>query len=162
MTYQQTLDVSKSPDTLLEDCNGQPRMDAPASIRDLFVPSILIPVVNYGFLCVMETALFTLYPLFCSTPIHLGGLGLEPYPIALCIAGWGLSITFLQGFCATRIIRRWGPKRVFFVSMCTYVPTFAIFPLINMLARRQGLTNLVWCAVAFHILVATIIDLVRS
>jgi hypothetical protein len=47
-----------------------------------------------------------------------------------------------------------GSKLTFFLGIASALPTFAAFPLLNSLARTQGLSTLVWAAALAQIIVS--------
>ena len=71
-------------------------------------------------------------------PLDIGGLNLSP-PIIGCIIGsYGAASAIFQAIYFARIVRRWGERRLFIVSMSTFVPVFLLLPLINFVARGWG------------------------
>ena len=50
----------------------------PVPLRGLLVFPVLISITNYGLLALLDISKAALHPLFLSTPIAFGGLGLSP------------------------------------------------------------------------------------
>ncbi|KAJ6570067.1 major facilitator superfamily multidrug-resistance, DHA1 sub-family [Mycena vulgaris] len=111
---------------------------APPPIRDLFIRPVLIAIANHGLLAFCGMSHDALLPLFLATPISLGGLGLKPYDIGLILGLCGICNAFVQIFIGGRIIRRFGPRRIFIAGFCAICAQFTMYPLLGFLARRAG------------------------
>ena len=133
--------------------------EKPVSLQALLTKPVLISVANYGFLALLDIALGALAPLFYSTPIELGGLGLPPATIGLCMGAFGVMNGVFQGLFFSRIIERLGPKRLFMTGMASFVPIFALFPASNLLARRLGLSLPVWLTLAIQLATMVVMDM---
>lgn len=128
-------------------------------MRAILVPPVLISVANYALLAIMDIAYRAIQPLFYSTPIELGGLGLSPASIGMAMGAYGIMNGILQALFFARLVRRWGPKVIFCAGMLIFIPLFAMFPVINVLARQRGLSNLVWAVVALQLALAVVMDM---
>lgn len=133
--------------------------DSPVSMRSLFVPSVLIPVANYGCAATLEIAMFALQPLFYSTPIELGGLGFEPITIGLWMGAYGIANGILQAIIFPPLVNKFGPKTVFQFSEGCFILIFALFPITNIVARHNGINWLVWCLLTCSLLLGVIMDM---
>ncbi|KAH9838448.1 MFS general substrate transporter [Rhodofomes roseus] len=134
-------------------------LEDPATLRSLMVRPVLLSVLSYGTLCLLDIAYRAIQPLFFSTPIALGGLGFTPATIGLVLGIFGLLNGSLQALFFARVIRRWGPKRVFMAGMACFVPLFGMFPVINALARPDGLTYIVWAAIVLQLTISVVMDM---
>lgn len=119
----------------------------------------MIAASNYAFLSLVDIAFRAIQPLFLSTPIDLGGLGLPPAKIGNILSIYGVFNGIFQVFFFARIHDRWGSRRVFMAGIALAIPMFAAYPVINTMARAQGLTNLVWAVVAFQTLISISLSL---
>ncbi|KAA1467086.1 MFS general substrate transporter [Dentipellis sp. KUC8613] len=137
----------------------KPTNEHPLPLREVLTGRVILAISNYATLGLLDVALFALFPLFMSTPITLGGLGVSPATIGLCLGAFGLSNGLLQMLVYSRIVEAWGPKRLFVVSLGCFIPIWAFFPLINAIARAHGLSNPVWVAVGTQILLWVIMDM---
>lgn len=81
-------------------------------------------------------------------PIEMGGLGLDPNVIGCIMGIYGAGTGVFQCLYFAKLVRRYGTRRVFIMSMATFVPVFLIFPLVNILAKMGGLSWGVWMLVA--------------
>ncbi|KAG1746535.1 major facilitator superfamily domain-containing protein [Suillus paluster] len=82
-------------------------------MRSLLTPTIVIPIANYSMLSLLDLSLRTVMPLFFSTPMYLGGLGLTPSSIGSWMALFGLVEGVFQVLFFAKIIDWLGPKRLF-------------------------------------------------
>ncbi|KAJ7198309.1 major facilitator superfamily domain-containing protein [Mycena pura] len=118
------------------------------TIRELLVPRLVIPLLNYGFYCFCSTAYKVLFPLMYSTSIPNGGLGLDAYQIGVTHGVWGVLNTFFLLFVAARLIRRFGMRNVYIFSFANFAICVGAYPLLSVLARRaQRVDALVWAVV---------------
>ena len=104
-------------------------------------------------------ALWALEPLFFSTPIRLGGLGMSPQKIGLCLGVFGLLDGAVQGLFFAKIVRRLGLKRLFLASLLSFAASLAMFPIINHFAREWGHSPAVWALVMFQFMINCVADM---
>ncbi|KAJ7486429.1 major facilitator superfamily domain-containing protein [Mycena galericulata] len=107
-------------------------------LRDLLTRPVLIAVLNNGLLFFCDMAYSSLLPLVYATPIGMGGLGLKPYDIGLLMGICGISNAVVQTFFGGRIIRYFGPRRIFIMSFWVLILMLAAYPLLSFLAARAG------------------------
>lgn len=119
----------------------------------------MISISNYGCLAFLEIAFLALLPLFYSSPIEYGGLNLSPSTIGTILGIFGLVNGVFQAFFFAKLVRRWGAKNLFFVGMSSFLPIFLLFPVMNFLARKWGISPIVWIAVALQLIIAVIMDM---
>lgn len=102
--------------------------------------------------------MLALMPLFYSSPIQYGGLGLPPSAIGMVMGGYGLVNGLFQAFFFANIVKRWGVKRIFVAGIIAFMPIFLFFPVINLLARQWGISPVVWMALVCQLLIIIIMD----
>ncbi|KAF9468193.1 member of major facilitator superfamily multidrug-resistance, DHA1 sub-family [Collybia nuda] len=124
--------------------------EKPMPLRSLLIPRVIIAAGNYAFLSLVDIMFRAVQPLFLSTPIHLGGLGLPPPTIGKILSLFGILNGIFQVFFFAKIHNYWGSKKVFMAGIISAFPLFPAFPIINYLARSQGLSTTVWAVVAFQ------------
>ncbi|KAJ7150848.1 major facilitator superfamily multidrug-resistance, DHA1 sub-family [Mycena crocata] len=110
------------------------------SIRELLVPRLLIPLLNYGFFCFTQTAFQVLLPLMYSTSIPNGGLGFSPYQIGATRVGgvW-------------RLVRRFGPRNIYIFAFANFTICIGAYPLLSFFAQRsQKVDGIVWTIVVIQ------------
>ncbi|KAI9060994.1 MFS general substrate transporter [Trametes sanguinea] len=130
----------------------------PLPLRRLLVPRVIVAAANYGFLAIVDITLRAIQPVFLSTPVALGGLGLEPQTIGAILSLYGVTNGIVQIFLFGRIHDRFGTKRVYLAGVASMLPVFALFPFINELARLEGLSPTVWALVLGQSLLSIIIN----
>lgn len=133
--------------------------DSPVPLRELLVYPVIITVANYTALAFGDIAMWALLPLFYSTPIELGGLGLHPSGIGLLLGAFGLCNGAFQFFFFAKLVKRFGAKNMFVAGVSALIPLWLLFPVINLMAGRMGTSVIVWTAVALQLLVAIIMDM---
>jgi hypothetical protein len=135
----------------------------PVPLRELFVPRILTPLANYVYLAFLSMAFAALQPLFYSTPIELGGLGLPPSTIGVCLGTTAFMTGIFQVLFFDQIVKRWGAKRVFLFGLAAFLPIFACFPLINAFARAAGgRSRVVWVMIFVQMALVIVMDMSYS
>ncbi|OAX38190.1 MFS transporter [Rhizopogon vinicolor AM-OR11-026] len=133
--------------------------DSPVSMRSLFVPSVLIPILNYDCLAILEIATWALQPLFYSTPIELGGLGFDPATIGLWMGAFGLLNGVVQTIIFAPLIHKYGPKTIFQFGVTCSIPIFSLPPITNMIARQYGINWLVYFLLTFSLILTVLMDM---
>ncbi|KAI0316457.1 MFS general substrate transporter [Amylostereum chailletii] len=133
--------------------------EKPVPMRALLVPRVLVAAGNYASLSLVDIAYRAVQPLFFSTPVELGGLGLSPPTIGLILSAFGIINGIFQVFFFARIHDHWGTKNVFIAGISSCIPVFALFPVMNFLAREQGIGHAVWAIVALQIVISLGISL---
>ena len=135
----------------------------PLPLKKLLVPRVIIPAANYAFLAIVDITLRAIQPVFYSTPIELGGLGLEPQTIGVILSLYGVVNGVTQIFLFGKIHDRFGTKRVYLAGIASVLPVFALFPFINEVARLEQQEGAVvgptvWALVIAQALLAIIIN----
>ncbi|KAF8640235.1 hypothetical protein AX16_010131 [Volvariella volvacea WC 439] len=145
--------------------------EKPLPLRQLLTPNVLIAASNYAFLSLVDIAYRAIQPVFFSTPIALGGLGLPPSTIGNILSAFGVLNGVFQVMFFARIHDRWGAKRTFVLGIAAGAPVFVMFPVMSFLARMgesgsvvggagagAGLSWMVWTAVAVQVVVSILIS----
>lgn len=136
-----------------------PDVEKPLSLRLLLTYEVVLAAANYAFLSLVDIAFRGIHPVFLSTPIELGGLGLTPPTIGKLLSSLGILNGIFQVCFFAKIHDRWGSKRVFIAGLTSSLPAFALFPVINLLARRQGYSFAVWTAVGAQIVIFIFVNM---
>ena len=116
-------------------------------VRRLLTFPVVVSVANYMALAFLDISVNALLPLFFHVPIAMGGLGLNPVSIGYIMAFYGAGTGAFQLLFFSRLVRRFGTRRVFVMTMATFVPAFLIFPLISLVAKKWGVSTGVWLLV---------------
>jgi len=122
---------------------------------------VLIACANYSFVALIDISFRTLQPVFFSTPIALGGLGLDPPVIGTIMAFSGALNGAFTIFFFSRMTDYFGVKLVYLMGMAAAVPCFSLFPILNLLARNSiersgGLGLEVWVAVGLQVVMVVL------
>jgi hypothetical protein len=149
-TTDASVATTSSQQENLED--NRPEAERPLPLRSLLTPRVLIAAGNYASLSLVDIAFRAIQPIFLSTPVNLGGLGLSPPSIGTLLSIQGISNGIFQVFFFSRIHDRWGSKKTFIAGISTTIPAFIIFPVANALARTQGYGIAVWAVIGLQII----------
>ncbi|CDO77007.1 hypothetical protein BN946_scf184298.g34 [Trametes cinnabarina] len=114
------------------------RTDDTVSLRTILIPRVLYPILNYGFVALIDQAATVLVPLMYSTSIDLGGLGFDPFTIGVIQGVGGFVGGLIQIFTFPYMHRKFGSKRLYICSYCMYLVIFVAFPLNSFVTKRAG------------------------
>lgn len=150
----------KSPYTSVSTADSHLKdSEQPYSITALLIPRVITAAVNYASLSLVDISFRAVQPLFFSTPIERGGLGLPPPTIGTILSCYGILNGTLSIFFFAKIHDRWGTKKVFMAGIASAIPVFATFPILNTMARAQGLSTMVWIGVAVQVVLSIFLSL---
>lgn len=128
-------------------------------VRALLTYPILLSVASYAMLAILDIAYRAMQPLFLSTPIALGGLGLTPARIGALLSAFGLLNGVFQALYFPRIIERFGVRLVYLVGICMFAVLYSMFPLINYVATVGGLNVIVWFLLVVQLAASVSVDM---
>jgi hypothetical protein len=126
----------------------------PLPLRSLLTRHVIIAVGNYASLSLVSVAFSATQPLFLSTPIGFGGLGLPPSTIGKILSIRGILHGVFQVFFFARIHDYWGSKKVFQAGIASSSLAFGAFPLMNHMAKTEGLSLAVWIIVVLQTVIS--------
>ena len=109
--------------------------EIPVPFRAILTPRVLTAAGNYASFALLDVAFRAIQPLFLSTPLSLGGLGLPPPTIGTILFFNGVLKGPFQFLCFAWLHDRWGSKRTFLIAVCAAVPAFGLFPVISRVAK---------------------------
>jgi len=132
------------------------------SLRNLLTRDVIIVSANYSFLGLVDISFRALQPVFLSTPIALGGLGLDPPAIGTIMSSFGILNGFFTVCFFSRMADYFGVKWVYLIGVTAAVPCFCLFPIINLLARNSiersgGLGLEVWVAIGLQVVTLVLV-----
>lgn len=110
--------------------------EKPMSLRALLTRPVVISVANYGLIGLLEMIAGVLIPLVWSTPVEFGGLSMSPASIGLWMAGYGFLNGVFQFVAFPRIVERFGPRRIFIVSISAFAPMYLMLFFENLTLRH--------------------------
>lgn len=125
--------------------------DKPVPIRALFVRRVLIATGSYAGIALIDIAFRTVQPVFYSTPISLGGLGLDTPTIGTILAVQGMASGIIQPLAFAKLHDIMGAKKLWLFAVTCALPMVALLPALNTLARFNGVVQSVWYLVALQV-----------
>ncbi|KAJ3568221.1 hypothetical protein NP233_g5856 [Leucocoprinus birnbaumii] len=111
---EKKLNQISNSQTIIHEIDDQ---EKPLPLRSLFTFQVVIAGTNYAFLALVDIAFRAIQPLFFSTPIELGGLGLAPPTIGNILSSFGVLNGVFQIFFFAKIHDYWGSKKVFMAGI---------------------------------------------
>ncbi|KAJ7248248.1 major facilitator superfamily domain-containing protein [Mycena haematopus] len=129
------------------------------SLRQVLTPHVITAVSNYSLLALLDIVLRALQPLFYTMHIRHGGLGFSPPLVGLCLGAFGLFSGLYQATVFAPVYNRFGTKRIFITSMMTFIPMFALFPLMNLSARHNGVNGVTFAELTLQMVLYVIMDM---
>lgn len=128
--------------------------EKPYPLRRLMTRPVLLSVLNYATLSLVDIAYRAMQPLFLSTPVSNGGLGLPPPAIGRILMYFGILNAIFQLIFFARIHALLGTKKLFISGLLCGIPMFVLFPVTSTLARAYGVGRVVYLSVALQIVFA--------
>ncbi|RXW25525.1 hypothetical protein EST38_g340 [Candolleomyces aberdarensis] len=107
-------------------------------LSQLFVPSFVITLANFGLLAFVDMSMSALIPLVYSTPIEYGGLGMDPLQIGTIMGTFSILNGVFSGLFLGSLIRRYGTLNLYQTGIFSFFVVIGGFPVGNALARRAG------------------------
>ena len=112
------------------------RPEGPAS--SFLTRELLFIYLNYTALSFLDMGYFALLPLFYSTSISLGGLGLDPFIIGITFGTFGCINAVIQAKLLGPLIRKYGARKMYIVSCPSLFVCFTLYPVMRFLAQLSG------------------------
>jgi hypothetical protein len=119
------------------ESNSTSPKDKPA----LFNRGLIIIYLNYASLCFLDMGYTALLPLFYSTSIPLGGVGLDPYYIGITLGSFGCVNAIVQARFLGPAIRKFGARKTYILSFPGLFGGVTLYPIIRYFAQRSGRVN---------------------
>ena len=122
--------------------------------------SVMIPIVNYGTLGLLDNGFLVLLPLFCSSPIEIGGLGFSPSIIGTFLAIFGIVYGSLQALFGAKLIEWLGVKKTFRCGVLSFYPMILLFPIMSAVVTIQGKVGpIIWILLFMQLIFFVLMDL---
>jgi len=99
---------------------------------------LLLIYLNYAALSFLDMGHFVLLPLFYSTSISLGGLGLDPFRIGVTFGTFGCINAVIQANALGPLIRKYGARKMYIVSFPGLIACFSLYPVMRYFAQISG------------------------
>ncbi|KAI5988258.1 MFS general substrate transporter [Pisolithus marmoratus] len=134
---------------------------SPVPIRTLLKTySVMIAIANYSILALVNIGFFALAPLFYTTPVEIGGLGLSPFAIGVCMTVFGIGNGLFQMLFTARAIDCFGEKRMFCSVVLAFFPMISTFPIMNWVIRIQNEVGpVIWALILVQLLLWAVVDM---
>ncbi|KAF8902998.1 major facilitator superfamily domain-containing protein [Mucidula mucida] len=145
--------------TITSDVSDNDGAEKPLPLRSLLIRQVIIAGGNYAMLSLLEITFRAIQPVFMSTPIELGGLGLSTSAIGKILSTYGVLNALFQFFVFARLDRLWGTKTTFTVGIASALPAFGCYPVMTALIRTQGRSSMVWAVLAFQVASSIVLSL---
>ncbi|KAH9005453.1 MFS general substrate transporter [Lactarius hatsudake] len=127
--------------------------EKPPPLRSVLTKPVIVTVANYAMLAFLDTVVSSYIPLVWSTPVEYGGLNLDPASIGLWLSLYGGMGGIFQFAFFSRLISRFGSRRVFVFSVISCAVIYAIFPFENLVVMASGGPNMaVWMLIILQLL----------
>lgn len=133
--------------------------DKPLPLRELLTYPVIVSGSNYVSLAFMEIFTFALLTLFMATPVQYGGLSCSPAIIGYVFGTLGAYIGLFQMFFFAKSVRRFGERKLFLAGISTFLGFSLLLPLISAIARRNGVTWVVWSLLVFMLALFAITEM---
>ncbi|TFY61951.1 hypothetical protein EVJ58_g4187 [Rhodofomes roseus] len=130
--------------------SGKTSSSEPLPLRALLIPRVIISAGNYALLAVVDISYRSVLPVWMSTPIALGGLGLSPQAIGAILSVYGITNGTLQILTFSKLTDHFGAKRIYVYGLIAAFPVFALMPVINFVAREEGHSVNMWALIALQ------------
>lgn len=120
--------------------------------RTLLTRPVLLSVANYSIFAFLEICVWIFLPLVYTTPIQLGGLGLDPKSMGVTLAVFGIMKGIVQLTVFDHIIGFLGLRGTFITLLSCFIPSFLLFPIAGIRAQHAGRDIVVWVLVLIQLL----------
>ncbi|KAH9928662.1 MFS general substrate transporter [Fomitopsis serialis] len=129
---------------------GKTSSSEPLPLRALLTSRVMISAGNYALLAIADISYRTVLPVWMSTPIALGGLGLSPQAIGALLSVYGITNGTMQILTFSKAVGYFGPKKIYVFGMAAALPVFALMPVTNFVVREQGYSTALWALLALQ------------
>ena len=102
---------------------------------------LIMIYLNLASLAFCDMGHFVLLPLFYSTSIPLGGLGLDPYKIGITLGSFGFINAIVQAKFLGLFIRKLGARKMYIICFPGLFGCIAMYPILRYFAQHSGRVN---------------------
>jgi hypothetical protein len=107
----------------------------------LFNRGLIMIYLNSAAISFLEMGYSSLLPLFYSTSIPLGGVGLDPYKIGIALGSFGCANAIVQARFLGSLIRKYGARKLYILSFPGLFACVTLYPIIRYFTQRFGRVN---------------------
>ncbi|KAF9513210.1 hypothetical protein BS47DRAFT_1458986, partial [Hydnum rufescens UP504] len=130
-----------------------------ASLLSILTKPVIISVANYCLLAFISMAYSVLQPLFLSTPIQHGGLGLDRARIGYILTAQSAVGALCVLMLSARLQQNFGVNTVFSITMAVFMVLHGAFPVMNALAREDRIGCQVWFILAVQLVLHGLVEI---
>ncbi|KAG9315284.1 MFS general substrate transporter [Chiua virens] len=152
--------TGKKPHSETPTAENSPEDGRPIPMLKLLqMSSVMMPIANFGALALIDIGFFVLLPLFYSSPIEIGGLGLPPSIIGTALAIFGVVDGGVQAFFAPKVIERFGARKVFCWAVYWFY-SLILFPIMSAVVTVQGQVGpVIWILLVLQLISMVLMNL---
>ena len=111
--------------------------------KPLLDRKLMMIYLNLVSLSFLDMSHFVLLPLFYSTSIPLGGLGLDPLRIGIVLGSFGFVNAFVQAKFLGPLIRKFGARKMYIMCFPGLLAGITLYPIMRHFAQLYGRVNYV-------------------
>ncbi|KAF8331797.1 major facilitator superfamily domain-containing protein [Amanita rubescens] len=117
------------------------------AIRQILTYPLILVIANYSMYAILYASQDAILPLFFAIPVEHGGLGLDPVHMGYILGSYRACTAFFFIGACSRLIRHFGARRAWSISILCHIFIWMILPIANIFARTD-VTFGVWACVA--------------
>jgi len=146
--------------TKVQSSPSESNTTSPEDKPPLLNRGLIIIYLNIASLAFLDMAHFVLLPLFYSTSISSGGLGLDPLKIGITLGSFGFVNAIVQARLLGPLIRKFGARKMYIMCFPGFLACVTLYPIMGYFAQHFGRVNyiVVGCMVVqlgFQILIVS-------
>lgn len=163
-TYRRKRVVSGATDTTListttpSDELQKNTSDTPLPLLSVLSFPVVISILNYVTLAFLNISVNALLPLFFHMPVAMGGLNLDPVVIGYIMSLYGAGSGVFQMAFFTKLVKGYGVRKTFVISVATFGPVFLAFPLMSLVAKNWSVNFVVWTLLGIVLVLLFLMD----
>lgn len=140
LSHGESLDYGTST-VQVQSSSSESTITSPEDKPALFNRGLIMIYLNFASLSFLDMGHSALLPLFYSSSIQSGGLGLDPYKIGITLGSFGCVNAIVQARFLGPSIRKFGARRLYILSFPGLFACVTLYPIIRYLAQRFGGVN---------------------
>ena len=129
--------------TTVRSSPSESTMTNPDDKPPLLNRGLMMIYLNLVSLAFLDMSHFVLLPLFYSTSIPLGGLGLDPLKIGIALGSFGFVNAIVQARLLGPLIRKFGARKLYIMCFPGLFGCITLYPIIRHFAQLYGRVNYV-------------------
>lgn len=132
--------------------------DTPLPLLSVLSFPVVISILNYVTLAFLNISVNALLPLFFHMPVAMGGLNLDPVVIGYIMSLYGAGSGVFQMAFFTKLVKGYGVRKTFVISVATFGPVFLAFPLMSLVAKNWSVNFVVWTLLGIVLVLLFLMD----